>query len=129
MKRIKQIGLLALVLVWLAARSSADNSRPDFQGKITHIQFDEDRTKRLGTAVVDAGTKSQTHKYNKIILIVTRETDICEQRGQERQEITFDELKAGDLIEARFTGPILESLPGQVVAAEIVVLPSSGRRP
>ena len=128
MNRLKQIGLLALALIWLVARSSADSSRPDFQGKITHIHLDEHRTKRLGTVVVDAGTKSQAHQYNKIILIVTRETHICEQTEQERRKITFDELKVGDLIEAQFTGPMMESLPGQVVAAEIVVLQSSQRQ-
>jgi len=120
----KQITLLALALVALGLQSWAINDRPDFRGKIAQIHINIDQAKSLGTVLIKVNGKARPQ--DKLILIITKETHIYQQSGEGRHEIKYQELQFGDLIEAHVTGHVMESLPGQVVAAEIVALKRSG---
>lgn len=60
---------------------------------------------------------------------VTGETDILRQQDGEQIPATFGDLRAGQLVEAGYSGPVAESYPSQGTASSIVILEPSGGGP
>ena len=112
--------LLAFTSVSLSVR--ADD--PDIRGKITQIHRPTDQEKSIiGTVMVEADKKDA--KVDKANLIVTDETRILKEQGEERVQATFDDLKVDQRVEARFVeGPTIMIYPLRVKASEIVILRS-----
>jgi endonuclease/exonuclease/phosphatase family metal-dependent hydrolase len=100
--------------------------RADIRGRIEKINPTESANgnkETLGTLLVE-GAKDDKPRFDKAVVRVTTATRIYRVNGQERTSISFDELKKGDRIEARFVpGPVLMSYPVQATAAEIVIMP------
>ena len=127
MSNIKLVGFLivALSLAFASAPSSGMVcSDVDIRGTITRIRraSAEDEGRFIGTVLVE-GDKKANASLDKANLIITDETSIFEQRGEERRQAAFEDLKVGDVVEAQFVeGPTVMMYPLQVGASEIVIL-------
>lgn len=74
----------------------------------------------LGFARIE-GSRQEDVAYDKADVTITRTTTITRRRGGEVESITFDSLRVGMIVEATFTGPVMESYPVRATAASIVV--------
>jgi Protein of unknown function (DUF3221) len=96
----------------------------DIRGNITNIHRAGDATgndKLLGTIMIE-GVKEANTNFDKASARVTNETRIFDRRGKERKPASFDTLKTGQKVAARFVGPVAESYPVQATASEIMIL-------
>lgn len=127
MNKVKLVGFLiaALSLAFTSVLSSGmESSDVDIRGTITRIRraSAEEERRFIGTALVE-GDKKVNASLDKANLIITNETRIFEQRGEERRRAAFEDLKVGDVVEAQFVeGPTVMMYPLQVGASEIVIL-------
>src|SRR4030095_7976068 len=109
------------VLLFQSMAIDGDNMR----GEITKIQRarTEDQARMIGMVMVEADEKQAS--VDKANLIVTSKTRIFELRGEERVPATFEDLKVGATVTARFVeGPTIMIYPLQVAASEIVIINS-----
>ncbi len=94
--------------------------KPDMQGYITHISdMQSSQNDVIGSILVEGLMNNQT---TTISVKINKETNLFKQYGNEQQPLTFSELKTGQNVEIKFTGPILTSYPPQATADRIVVL-------
>jgi endonuclease/exonuclease/phosphatase family metal-dependent hydrolase len=121
----KQIGLSDHWPLWVKVTlnpSAQSSERIDIRGQITNIRrASTDGDKLLGTVLIEGKKEAET-QVDKASLRVTNETRIFDARGKERRPASFDDLKIGQKVEARFVGPVMESYPVQAAASEIVIL-------
>lgn len=123
--------ILAGVLFWsflsfTEAPANLIPDSPDIRGTITKIQRSEgeDKSRIIGTVLVEANEKDA--KVDKANLMITDETRIRRRQGDKEVEATFEELKVGDEIEARFVeGPTIMIYPLKVAASDILIVKSS----
>jgi|SRR4030095_16316360 hypothetical protein len=112
----------AAVLFVLLFQSMAIDGA-NIRGKITKIQRarTEDQDRMIGMVMIEADEKQSN--VDKANLIVTNKTRIFEMRGEERVPATFEDLKVGATVTARFVeGPTIMIYPLQVAASEIVII-------
>lgn len=77
-------------------------------------------TETVGMLLVDGGGKPG---LERAYIRVTASTNIYVKRGETRRQVSFEELRQGDRIEAHFTNEtVLMSYPVQATAAEITIL-------
>jgi hypothetical protein len=57
---------------------------------------------------------------------VTGETEILEQRGGNPAPVSFEALRAGQVVETAYDAPVAESYPTRVTAGRIVILKGAG---
>ena len=115
--------LLGSFLTLTYAPSDAMGGDPDLRGKITKIQraTAEGEGRIIGTVMVKADQRDA--KVDKANLIITAKTRILKEQGEEQVQATFEDLKVGDTVEARFVeGPTVMMYPLRVAASEIVIL-------
>jgi len=95
----------------------------DIRGEITNIHRADQVVDHelLGNVLIE-GVKEANTQFDKASVRVTNETRIFDERGTERKQISFDDLKTGQKVSARFVGPVMESYPVQVTAGEIIIL-------
>lgn len=125
---VKLIGALIVTLSLAFTYAQPDvmggNDRVDIRGTITSIRraSAEDQDRLIGTVFVE-GDRKANQNVDKANLIITKETSIFERRDDERGPATFEDLRVGDVIEAKFAeGPTIMIYPPQVAASEIVIL-------
>jgi hypothetical protein len=95
----------------------------DIRGKTTNIQRPrtDDKERMIGMVMVESDQKEP--KVDKANLIVTSKTRIFEMRGEKRVEATFEDLRIGTTVAARFVeGPTIMIYPLQVAASEILII-------
>lgn len=129
MKSVKLVGLVLLIILALLAlgcRSpkSTKNMGVDIRGNIVSIHRADAQSRGKGIigSLLIEGTIEKDTKFDKASVIIKDKTRIFEQKGRSRRSVTFDYLKVGQKVQARFTGPVLESYPVQATATEIVIL-------
>lgn len=124
---IKSAVSVLVLVIWisgLAASCARATDHIDIRGKITQIQresLDEDR-RSLGMISVQSeeGNNATPDKANLIVTLATR---ILKEQDGERLPAAFEDLKAGEFVEARFAeGPTIMIYPLRVEADEIVIL-------
>jgi hypothetical protein len=108
---------------------AAQAEGPDIRGVVSRVSRKEKETENpdrilIGSLLIE-GTKEADTELDKAVVRVSDETAIFEMRGGERRRVTFDALKVGQRVEARFIGPVLRSYPAQARASEIVILEES----
>lgn len=107
----------------LPGASAREKKKVDIRGKITNIhRADQDANHQLLGNVLIEGAKEADTQVDKASVRVTHETRIFDGRGKERKQVSFDDLKAGQKVSARFVGPVMESYPVQATAGEIIIL-------
>lgn len=122
----KKIGLSDHWPLWVKVNLDAGaKEKMDIRGKITHVRRAEPGgavDDRLIGSILIEGVKEPDTKFDRASVRVTDETKIFVQRDKGRRQASFDDLRAGERVEARFTGPVMESYPVQANASEIVIL-------
>jgi len=127
MKSIRLVGLLigsiSLVLGCVSSHP-IDSTGADIRGDITSIhQADaENGEKGIVGSILIEGVIEEDTEFDKASVTITDKTRIFEQKGQDRRPVTFESLKMGQRVQARFTGPVMESYPVQATASEVVIL-------
>lgn len=123
MKNIAWLTLFTIILTLFAAcgPSAAPPAAPaaDIVGQITAIQPAEAPGDLIGSVLIE-GTREENPQYDRASVRITAETRILQ--GDDRQPVTFEALETGQRVEARFSGPVMESYPVQALAGEIVIL-------
>jgi hypothetical protein len=122
MKSIRLAGLLLLLLslvVGCRSSSGTEEAGVDIRGTVTEIV--QGREDVAGSILIEGIVEEDT-EYDRAFVTVTDETRIFEQVGEDRRPASFAALEIGQRVQARFTGPVMESYPVQATAAEIVIL-------
>lgn len=120
------LALFSLLSISCSGTGSMLDSGVDIRGKITSILPNANIGENIGFIRVE-GEKQEDTSYDKADIGVTAATRIMMMRGVERVPAPFDSLKAGQTIEARFTGPVMKSYPARATASEIVILENKRR--
>jgi len=94
--------------------------KPDFRGTIAMASAGKGKD-LLGSLLVE-GSRGQTR--DKAWIHITKDTKIFKLDGKDRKAATFEDLKVGVRVDARFVGVQLPSNPPQEYAAVIVILAS-----
>lgn len=95
----------------------------DIKGSVTNIRKADagNQDKLIGTILIE-GSKEFDTKLDKASVSITADTTVTEQVGDKRVQASFDALKIGAKVTARFTGPVANSYPVQATASEILIL-------
>ncbi len=104
--------------------SGIQTGEVDIRGDITNIRLADAQSREMGVIghVLIEGVVEEDTKFDKASVKITDKTYIYEQKGQDRRLVTFNSLKIGQRVQARFIGPVMESYPVQATAIEIVIL-------
>jgi len=126
MKSIRLAGLLIGLMTLLLGCGpfGAGGGGVDIRGNITSIHRADTQSQEkgiMGSILIEGAIEEDTG-FEKASVTITEETRIFEGEGQERRTVTFEALQVGQRVEARFTGPVMESYPVQATAREIVIL-------
>jgi hypothetical protein len=123
---IPALALVSLLSLSCSGTGSMLESGIDIRGKITSILPNATIGDNLGFIRVE-GEKEEDTRYDKADIGITGATTIVMMHGAERVPAVFDSLRSGQMIEARFTGPVTKSYPARATASEIVVLEKTRR--
>jgi endonuclease/exonuclease/phosphatase family metal-dependent hydrolase len=113
--------------LWL--KINLDGKAPgksDINGRIKKLTRADAQTAggSLGTILIEGSTQDAP-RFDKAVVRITADTIISLIEGDEqshKKPISFDQLRPGDRISARFSpGPVLMSYPVQATAAEIII--------
>ncbi len=108
------------------APATATDSPPDIRGTITNVQPSADQSQGIAGSMLVEGPIEGGTKFDKASITITGDTRLFEQVGDERRPVTVDAFRAGQRVEAWFTGPVMESYPVQAGALEIVIVQQAG---
>jgi len=123
-RKLTSASLIGIVfsLVWIFTITDArTRGRTDVRGVITQISRIEDEKKILGRILIE-GAKEKDTEVDRANVTVTSQTKLFKEQDGERKPVAFDDLKEGQQVEARFTGPVMESYPVQATADEVTIL-------
>jgi Protein of unknown function (DUF3221) len=112
-KLILMAATLTMLVVTAAAVALAQEEPVSYVGYVTSIS---------GDSVLVEEDPASEWGGNKGYFTVTGETEIQRLVGDAGTPATFEELEVGQLVEATYSGPILESYPSQGGASSIVIL-------
>lgn len=114
-----------------ARAGGAQDDAPDVRGVASRVErkrADSPDMALVGTLLIE-GVKEPDTKVDKALVRVSDETAVYDLRGGGRRRVTFDALRAGQRVEARFTGPVQLSYPVRTGASEVVILEEAPGRP
>jgi hypothetical protein len=134
MRFVKFFGLLSLVIIIVAMLTSCSSSddtataepepiqtAPDFIGKIIEIHSIGENDV-MGTILVEG--KDFINSSDKYIVTIENNTIIRQEAGEIIDSISFGDLKANQQVRIWFSGPVAESYPAQVGAAQVMIVES-----
>jgi len=90
----------------------------DFTGWVTEIHSIGNKG-TLGQILVEAPADNFIDKY---VVTIKDETLILQQDGEKRSQATFEALEITQQVQIWFSGPIMESFPGQGTAQQVVIV-------
>jgi hypothetical protein len=111
------LALLAAMGTAFATAAPALSEPPEnsIRGLITEVS-------RSAEVVLVEETPSDRSGSAKGEFAVTGETEILGQRGGNPAPVSFEALRAGQMVEATYDGPVAESYPTRGIAGRIVIL-------
>ena len=124
MRKTKPAGFATValsVVSFFSVAYAVSRSRADVRGTVSHVARVEGREGVLGRVLIE-GVKERDTEVDRASVTVTAETRLSIERDGVREPAAFTDLKKGQKVEARFTGPVLESYPVQATAGEIIIL-------
>jgi hypothetical protein len=118
-------GLCSAGLAFGLALSGCDEpaapvAGPDIRGVITSLARGG-RGGAVGTLRIEGGKMADT-RFDKAVVAVTTATRVFQREPAGPGRVSFEALRLGDKVEARFAGPVAESYPVQATASEILIL-------
>ena len=119
------IAIIALLAGCRASQTvDIPSDPPSIRGTITNATAATSGD-RLGSILVEEVPSDQSGS-NKSSVRVTRDTRILVRESGGLRRGTFADLRTGQIAEAWFTGPVMESYPTQATASVVVVVGSGG---
>ena len=112
--------MLACLIAGCQMGKTAAPASPDVRGKITSVSG----SAAAGSIFID-GTALETSTLDKASVRIESRTEILRQRNGKVVKAAFSELRVGELAQATFTGPVLQSYPVQGTARQVVILTDS----
>lgn len=128
---MKKIAILLILMLAVGMLTACNNGKSpldtvDVRGDITQI-INSDTKEVLGLILVEGDLEEDT-KVDKASVTVTDKTKIFAEGNQDvLEDANFSLLRAGQLVEVEFTGPVRESYPVQATAKTIVIKPSKDK--
>ncbi len=132
MKLIKLLGMIMMGILMVAVVAGCDSTddtateeptplqtEPDFTGDIIEVHSIGENNV-LGTILVE-GT-DVIKSSDKYVVTIEMETLVLEQDGKIINHISFAGLEVGQQVRIWFSGPVRESYPAQVDAAQIMIV-------
>ncbi len=114
------IAIIALLAGCRASQTvDIPSDPPSIRGTITNATAATSGD-RLGSILVEEVPSDQSGS-NKSSVRVTRDTRILVRESGGLRRGTFADLRTGQIAEAWFTGPVMESYPTQATASVVVV--------
>ena len=107
-----------------AGEPAAVPAPADVRGAITSLTLAEGGAGDVMGTILIEGVLEEDTSHDRASVTVTNQTLILDNRSGESQAMGFQVLEVGQRVEARFTGPVMESYPVQATASEIVILPN-----
>ncbi len=92
----------------------------DMTGSIVGVCSADNNSTDSNSILVQGVVTSGSQQAN-VTVRITNDTQIFVKNGNQRNTITFDELKSGQSVNIQFKGPILQSYPPQASGSQIVV--------
>ena len=105
--------VLAASLAVLAPAASQEEQEAGINGFVTGVS---------GATVLIEEDPLEDSGSDKASAKITPETEISRRQGQNRVPAAPEDLEAGQLVEATFSGPVAESYPVQATAGSIAIL-------
>ncbi len=112
---MKRLALLAAMLTMVLVAGGPALAGLSIRGSITDVS-------RSAEVVLVEENPSDEWGSAKGEFAVTGETEILEQRGGNPAPVSFEALRAGQMVEATYAGPVAESYPTRGIAGRIVIL-------
>ncbi len=126
--KMRVITLAAILIVLFmglvyGAISATSSEKVDMAGKIVGIcKEDSHNENNTPNSVLVQGIVTGNSKNQNVSITINRDTNIAYKRGNEVKNASFDDLKPGQNLQIRFTGPIMQSYPPQITASQIYIL-------
>jgi len=128
MKPVKTMSLILLGVLAIAVLVGCSSSEetttgeptpsptePDFVGKVVEV-YSNGTNDVLGSILVEGTDVIQSS--DKYDVTIKTETLMLDESGK---NVTFADLETGQLVSIWFSGPIMESYPAQVDAAQVII--------
>lgn len=126
--KMKVITLVIILVVLFmgvvyGAISATGSEKVDMDGNIIGIcKEDLNNENHTQNSVLVQGIVTGNSKNQNVSITITRDTNIAYKQGNEVKNASFDDLKPGQNIQVRFTGPIMQSYPPRIAASQIYIL-------
>lgn len=92
----------------------------DMTGNIVGV-CSADNNSTDGNSILVQGVVSSGNQQANVTVKITNDTQMFVKNGNQRNPITFGELKSGQSVNIQFKGPIIQSYPPQAYGSEILV--------
>ena len=113
--------LLACLIAGCQTGKTAVPARPDIRGKIISVSG----SANAGSIFID-GTALEISTIDKASVRIDAKTEILRQQDNKLVRARFSDLRVGQMAEATFTGPVLQSYPVQGTGRQVVILAAAG---
>lgn len=125
---MKPLLLFAALALVASLPSSAETRGPvtDIRGVITAVREAHPSQVSRGTRVIlqIEGAKESNTSHDRATVTITAKTKIVLKSDGGQKPSALSAFAVGQKVEARFTGPILESYPVQATAESVTILDS-----
>ncbi|MEN6329879.1 MAG: DUF3221 domain-containing protein [Methanobacteriaceae archaeon] len=125
---MRVITLIALLLVLFMGVAygvfCATGEEPvDMKGEVVGVCYPDSQNGTNNTeSVLVQGSMTGSNQTMNISVKLSEETIIMEKTADQRINSSFDNIRPGQTVEIRFTGPFLQSYPPQTTASQIIIL-------
>lgn len=113
--------LLACLIAGCGTGKATVPSNPEVRGTITSVNG----SANSGSIFID-GTTLETTGIDKANVTIDSKTEILRRQGGKLQKARFSDFRVGQMAQATFTGPVLQSYPVQGTAHQVVILGTPG---
>lgn len=116
-----RLGIAALVLLACSAANGVGvpGTDPAVRGIITRVNVSGEK---IGTVLIEE-VPSDSSGSAKFSVTIKQGTRIFTRLGESVRKTDFAALRTGQVVEAWFSGPVMESYPARATAEAIVVIP------
>lgn len=125
MRVIIEIALLLVLFLGVVygALSATGNDRTDMSGKIIGICKDKPQgDKNTEFSMLVEGSSNGGVGNKNISIIITKKTSVTYKYGNTIRNASINDLKPGQYIQIKFSGPIIQTYPPQTNASQIIII-------
>lgn len=133
--KMRAITLVAILFVLFTgvvygAISATGSEKVDMAGKIIGIcmedspphETDSSNGTDIPKSILVQGIVTGNSKNQNVSITINKDTNIAYKQGEALKNASFEDLKPGQNVQVRFTGPIMQTYPPQIAASQIYIL-------